>query len=356
MQNLKRYPVRQHELLQAWDSADELLLQHLNSIDLTDKKILIVNDQFGALSCGLKQWDITVLTDSFVSFQGIKLNSQNQISPLTSFVELKRMYDYVLIQMPKNLSYLEDLLCHLTHHLHDKSQVIIGVMLKHLPPTSFDLIQKYIGSTSTSLAQKKARLIFATFQKGKVDSPYPLKVQLDGFEKTFINHSNLFSREKLDIGTRFFLEHIPLGHFPVILDLGCANGVVGIKAKMLMPNSHMIFSDESAMAIESARINFQNYFSDGATFIWDNCFESGEKNSVDLVLCNPPFHQSTTVGDFVAWQMFMDSKKALKKGGVIRVIGNSHLGYQFKLKKIFGNSKIIASNKKFMIIDAMKMD
>jgi 16S rRNA G1207 methylase RsmC len=41
---------------------------------------------------------------------------------------------------------------------------------------------------------------------------------------------------------------------------------------------------------------------------------------------------------------------------VIRVIGNSHLGYQFKLKKIFGNSKIIASNKKFMIIDAMKMD
>jgi len=72
------------------------------------------------------------------------------------------------------------------------------------------------------------------------------------------------------------------------------------------------------------------------------------------VLCNPPFHQSHTLGDFIAWQMFEDAKHALRPGGLLRVIGNSHRGYQLKLKKIFGNSKIVATNSKFMIIDSYK--
>lgn len=354
MQTLKRYPPRKNDLLQAWDAADELMLQHMATLDLQGKRILIINDQFGALSVGLKDQDITTLTDSFVSAEGIKLNSQGSIRPIHDLSALSGLYDFVLIQLPKNLSYFEDLLCHLTHHLHPASKLVCGAMVKHLAPSSFDLLNKYIGETSTGLAQKKARLIFATFQKSKVESPYPLKVRLDGLEKEFVNFSNLFSREKLDVGTRFLLEHMPRGEFGKILDLGCANGVVGIKAKMLCPNSHIIFSDESAMALMSARVNYANHFPDEATYQWTNCYENGEPNSLDLVLCNPPFHQSNTVGDFIAWQMFTDSLRALKPGGFIRVIGNSHLGYQVKLKKLFGNSKIVATNTKFMIIDAFK--
>lgn len=354
MQTLKRYPYRQNDLLQAWDAADELMLSHMSTLDLLGKRILIINDQFGALSIGLKDQDITTLTDSFVSAEGIKLNSAGTIHSIHDLTALNGLYDFVLIQLPKNLSYFEDLLCQLTHHLHPDSKIVCGAMVKHLAPSSFDLLNKYIGETSTSLAQKKARLIFATFQKGKVDSPYPLKVKLDGFDKEFVNYSNLFSREKLDIGTRFLLEHMPRGDFGKILDLGCANGVVGIKAKMLCPNSKIIFSDESAMALMSAKINYASHFTDEAIFLWTNCYEKGEPNSLDLVLCNPPFHQSNTIGDFIAWQMFTDSLKALRPGGFIRVIGNSHLGYQVKLKKLFGNAKIVATNQKFMIIDAFK--
>jgi 23S rRNA (guanine1835-N2)-methyltransferase len=352
--NLKRYPIRKDVLLQAWDAADELMLQHMSTLELSGKRILIINDQFGALSVGLKNHDITTLTDSFVSAEGIKLNSEGTILAIHDLNALNGLYDFVLIQLPKNLSYFEDLLCRLTHHLHPASKLVCGAMVKHLAPSSFDLLNKYIGETSTSLAQKKARLIFATFQNGLVESPYPLKVKLDGFEKEFVNESNLFSREKLDIGTRFLLEHMPQGEFGKILDLGCANGVVGIKAKMLCPNSHIIFSDESAMAVMSAQTNYRNHFSDEASFHWTNCYENGEPNSLDLVLCNPPFHQSNTIGDFIAWQMFTDSLKCLKPGGMIRVIGNSHLGYQVKLNKIFGNAKVVATNQKFMIIDARK--
>jgi 16S rRNA G1207 methylase RsmC len=228
-------------------------------------------------------------------------------------------------------------------------------MIKHLAPTSFELLNKYIGKTSTSLAQKKARLIFADFEKTKIHSPYPLTVKIESFEKKFTHHSNLFSRDKLDIGTRFFLEHIPRGDFESILDLGCANGIIGIKAKLNNPAARIIFSDDSAMAIESAKINYENHFTEEASFFWTNCFEGQPKNIVDLVLCNPPFHQGNTIGDFISWQMFEDAHTALKDGGTLRVIGNSHLSYPNKLKKIFGNSKIVATNSKFIICDARKL-
>lgn len=355
MENLKRYPHRKNELLQAWDSADELILSHMSSLSLSNKKILIINDQFGALSCGLINENITSYTDSYVSYQAIRMNSENKVIPLNNLNQLSGVYDYVLIQLPKNMSYFEDILCRLTHHLSNSSKVICASMVKHLAPSSFDLLNKYIGKTTTSLAQKKARLIFADFEKEKVESPYPLQVKFEVLEQELVNHSNLFSREKLDIGTRFLLEKLPQGPFQTILDLGCANGIVGIMAKKLNPQAKIIFSDESLMAILSAETNYKKFFSDQAEFHWTNCYENQAKDSLDLVLCNPPFHQSHTIGDFIAWQMFNDAKDALKKGGILRVIGNSHLGYQLKLKKIFGNSKVVATNTKFMLVDAVKI-
>ena len=351
---IKRYPVVKNDPLQGWDSADELILEHIKDINPVTQRILIINDHFGALSCGLEHLDCTTYTDSFVSSMGIRLNSENRISPIHDLNEISGIYDYVLIQIPKNLSYFEDILCHLTHHLHSESKIICASMVKHLSPTSFDLLQKYIGETSTSLAKKKARLIFATFQKTPTASPYPLHVKLDTFEKPFINHSNLFSRDKLDIGTRFFLEHIPTGDFKKILDLGCANGIIGIKARMQNPLSEIHFSDESYMAIQSAKENYTDYFGSDGKYFWTNCFEGPPEKNLDLVLCNPPFHQQNTIGDFIAWQMFKDSFEALRPGGKLRVIGNSHLGYQIKLKKLFGNSKIIATNSKFIICESTK--
>ncbi|WP_338024440.1 methyltransferase [Bathymodiolus japonicus methanotrophic gill symbiont] len=43
------------------------------------------------------------------------------------------------------------------------------------------------------------------------------------------NHANVFSHKNLDIGTRFFLEHLPKGNqYQQVIDLGCGNGVVGL--------------------------------------------------------------------------------------------------------------------------------
>jgi len=352
IENLKRYPIRKTDLLRAWDAADELMISFAKEQDLDSKRILIINDSFGALAWGLKEFSPVVYSDSYVSHRGILQNSG--ITSLNSLSQIDGIFDYVFIKLPKNLSFFEDILCVLTGHLHSESMLIFGDMVKHMSKGSFDLINKYIGETTTSLAVKKARLIFAGFHKKIVVSPYPLIVAVEGFEKPFRNGSNIFSREKLDIGTRFFLQHIPEGKFNNILDLGCANGIIGIKAKKLNPTAKIHFSDDSNMAIESAAYNYSQYFDDQSFKHWTNCFETGKESSIDLVLCNPPFHQNNTVGDFIARQMFEDAHHCLNMGGQLRVIGNTHLRYHIHLKNLFGNLEVVASNSKFTIFDSFK--
>lgn len=352
---LRRYPLVKNDPLQAWDAADELLLKHVAALELAGKRVLIVHDHFGALTCSLEAEELTSYTDSFLSHRAIQLNSQGARSTVSTLDELTGVYDFVLLRFPKNLSYFEDILCRLTAHLRPGSLLICASMVKHLSVGVFPLLQKYIGETSTSLAEKKARLVFAEFEKEAVASPFPLSLDIPGLAHPFTNHSNLFSREKLDPGTKFLLQHLPEGPFAKVLDLGCGNGILGIVAQQRYPDAALTFSDESRMALQSAETNYRKFFPEGtAAFVWANCYEDQERDSLDLVLCNPPFHQETTVHDGIAWQMFVDARRALKVGGTLRVIGNSHLGYHLKLKRIFGRAKIVATNDKFMIVDAVK--
>ncbi|WP_448569371.1 methyltransferase [Thalassotalea ganghwensis] len=52
--------------------------------------------------------------------------------------------------------------------------------------------------------------------------------------------------------------------------------------------------------------------------------------------------------------MFKDSYKVLRKNGQLRIVGNRQLGYHIKLKRIFGNNQLIASDNKFVTLSSIK--
>jgi 23S rRNA (guanine1835-N2)-methyltransferase len=78
-----------------------------------------------------------------------------------------------------------------------------------------------------------------------------------------------------------------------------------------------------------------------------------DKNAGDLILCNPPFHQSHAIGDTVALSMFRHSARVLRDGGELWVVGNRHLDYHLKLRRWFSSVEVVASNKKFVVIRAI---
>lgn len=364
--DLQRLPQRKNEQLRAWDAADEYLLDYLSvNVKLTEtSRIIILNDSFGALSVSLNKYKPIAISDSCLSQQATVINLRaNNLD--VGCVELRNSLDwpsqatdFVLLKVPKTLALLEDQLIRMQALLTEKTQVIAAGMVKSMPATVWKLLDRYLGKTKPSLAKKKARLIFVDLKphKKQFENPYPVYYQLEETDYRIANHANVFSRDSLDIGTRFLLNHLPKNS-PAkhIVDLGCGNGVVGLMLAESHPLSKLHFIDESYMAVASAKENFTHAFVDReADFIVANGLVEFKSESMDLIVCNPPFHQQNTVGNQIALLMFKQSYDVLRKGGEFWVIGNRHLGYHLDLKRLFGACNEVASNAKFVIWQVIK--
>ena len=109
------------------------------------------------------------------------------------------------------------------------------------------------------------------------------------------------------------------------------------------------------MAVQSAAQNWQAALGERPVVIRaDDGLAGQAAESLDLVLCNPPFHQQQVVGDFLAWRMFTQARAALVSGGELWIVGNRHLGYHAKLKRLFRGVEQVAATPKFVILRAIR--
>ncbi|WP_394192526.1 methyltransferase [Pseudoalteromonas atlantica] len=364
---LERFPLDQkNRSLQAWDSADEYLIDYVTEHYPSCRSLLIFNDSFGALSCYFSKQGLTVcsVNDSYISHQAAAYNlaenkvSTHSFSQLDSLSALPDDIDLVILKVPRTLGFMQYQLSELSEVLNPGTPVIAAGKTKDIHNSTIKAFEHYIGETKTSLAVKKSRLIISSAQGGYKAADFPVNWPLEGTDYTISNHANVFSRDSLDIGARFFFNYLPqTTKTKKIIDLGCGNGVVGLMTLSRCPNAEMTFVDESYMAVESARLNIELNMEDKfeqCSFIENDCLTGFERESVDVVLCNPPFHQAQAVTDHIAWQMFKQAKDTLKNGGELRIIGNRHLDYHDKLKRMFGNCQLLGSNKKFVVLSATK--
>ena len=143
---LERFPPNaEEEALQAWEAADEYLLQQVNDVDgLT----LIFNDGFGALSCALAERNPVSINDSFISelatrhnlrMNGIDEESvrfQDSLSPLPAAPAL------VLIKVPKQLALLEQQLRALREVVTPETRIIAAAKARDVHNSTLALFGK----------------------------------------------------------------------------------------------------------------------------------------------------------------------------------------------------------------------
>jgi len=356
------------ELLQAWDAADEFMLNYVDEIKVLSRhgKLLILNDVFGALAVALANHPVYSWNDSFLAQQALRDNLLANDYPVGQ-VETNSGIDFpavtvtcVLIKIPKTLALLEHQLYALRRVLDHDTCIIGAGMARNIHRSTLELFESILGPTTTTRARKKSRLILVqrdqSLKEGQSHYPDSYELQVDRNYK-IINHASLFSRDRLDRGSQQLLENMPVAdRFRRIVDLGCGNGVLGIIAAALNPDASLLFCDESYMAIASAEENFRDAFAQTreAEFRVSDGLQGVAADSRDLVLINPPFHQQHSVGDAIAWQMFKQARAVLVAGGELRIVGNRHLAYHSKLKKLFGNCETIAADSKFVVLSSIK--
>jgi 16S rRNA G1207 methylase RsmC len=151
----------------------------------------------------------------------------------------------------------------------DKNPVFIAAdRAKEIHSSTLKLFEKYLGTTTTSLAVKKARLVFCQFdQKQSHKDPFPTVWPLTDqtLKRDFIisNHANVYAREKLDIGARYFIENLPyVKENSQVIDLGCGNGVIGLTILANQPTAYIQFVDEKEGYIKSNQHYYSQHLSD----------------------------------------------------------------------------------------------
>ncbi|EAZ5965853.1 23S rRNA (guanine(1835)-N(2))-methyltransferase RlmG [Salmonella enterica] len=361
---LKRFPQTDDvNPLLAWEAADEYLLQQLDETEIRGP-VLILNDTFGALSCALAEHSPYSIGDSYLSELGTRENlrhngiAESSVTFLDSTADYPQAPGVVLIKVPKTLALLEQQLRALRKVVTAHTRIIAGAKARDIHTSTLELFEKVLGPTTTTLAWKKARLINCTFSNPQLAAaPQTLSWKLEDTGWTIHNHANVFSSTGLDIGARFFMQHLPENLDGEIVDLGCGNGVIGLSLLAKNPQANVVFVDESPMAVDSSRLNVETNLPEAferCEFMINNALSGVEPFRFNAVFCNPPFHQKHALTDNIAWEMFHHARRCLKINGELYIVANRHLDYFHKLKKIFGNCATIATNNKFVILKAVK--
>ncbi|MEU6065411.1 MULTISPECIES: methyltransferase [Streptomyces] len=367
---LSRFPEDPRDRLRAWDASDAYLLRHLAQERIPQSgTVVVLGDRWGALVTALAKHGPVQITDSFLSQEATRANlARAGVEPgavrlLTTQDPPPDRVDVLLVRVPKSLALLEDQLQRLAPAVHEGTVVVGTGMVKEIHTSTLELFERILGPTRTSLAEQKARLILCTPDPAleRSANPWPYSYALpEGIGavsgRTVVNHAGVFCADRLDIGTRFFLRHLPGGHGPRrVVDLGCGNGVVGTAVALADPAAEVLFVDESFQAVASAEATYKaNGVPGHAEFRVGDGLAGVAAGSVDIVLNNPPFHSHQATTDATAWRMFTGARRALRPGGELWVIGNRHLGYHVKLRRLFGNSQLVASDPKFVVLRAVK--
>ncbi|WP_328957614.1 methyltransferase [Kitasatospora purpeofusca] len=386
---LTRFPEDPRERLRAWDAADEYLLRHLAgeadsagglATALAGRAVTVLGDRWGALTTALATVPadaappaaVTQISDSHLAQRATLANlARAGADPAAARLLSTRdtppdRIDVLLVRVPKSLGLLEDQLHRLAPALHPDTVVLGTGMVTDIHTSTLKLFERILGPTRTSLAVRKARLILCTPDRAldPGPNPWPLRYALPGdigavSGRTVTNHAGTFCADRLDIGTRFLLAHLPVAAPGArVVDLGCGNGVVGTAAALATPGIELLFVDESHPAVASAEETFRaNLGPDArAEFRTADALDDADvpAGSVDLVLNNPPFHSHQATTDATAWRMFTGARRALRPGGELWVVGNRNLDYHVKLRRLFGNCRTVAGNPKFVVLKAVK--
>jgi 23S rRNA (guanine1835-N2)-methyltransferase len=324
--------------IQGWNQADHYLLSMLALHPKTgDKKIAILNDDWGALSIACQLFSPEIYSDSAIFKHWLNVNlaeasAHIAIKPVDQL--LHSQANVFLMRLPKNLHFFQ-------HQLSLLSQlpnitVYVAGMQKYWPATFYHTANDYFENCKVMEGIKKAKCMILINGKKNLLPESTKKIMLDDFNLKAINYPNVFSRDSLD--------------------LACGNGLLGIFALKANPQLHTSFIDESYYATLSCAASCSINGIDESRFnIHHNDALHGlALEPADTVLCNPPFHQLHRIGDHIANTMMKQSYEYLKPDGTLFLIGNRHLNYNGLVKKYFGKVSIIAENAKFILLAAKK--
>lgn len=166
----------------------------------------------------------------------------------------------------------------------------------------------------------------------------------------FSSDNGVFSKDKIDYGSRLLLETI-LKNIDKknisILDVGCGYGFMGIVLSKIL-SSHTDLVDVNKRAIHLADMNIKNNKVDAYAFL-SNAYES-ITNKYDLIVTNPPIR----AGKEVVYEILLKAKDHLKNNGELWFVMRKDQGAKSAINDLEStySLEVVTKDKGFYVIKA----
>ena len=155
-----------------------------------------------------------------------------------------------------------------------------------------------------------------------------IEVKINNQVYKFITDNNVFSKKRLDYGTRVLLETLDLNKIKgKVLDFGCGYGPIGIYlAKNTKALIDMIDINERCLklAYKNAKLNKVKV----NVFASDKYLEVNTK--YDYIITNPPIR----IGQSNLFEILIGAKEHLNKNGQLWLVINKNQGAKTIIKKL----------------------
>lgn len=176
------------------------------------------------------------------------------------------------------------------------------------------------------------------------------------FETYFLNtkfifksDNGVFSKEKLDFGTRLLLENLPFKEMNGdILDLGCGYGVVSIILSKFI-DAKFDAVDVNKRALHLAEMNMKLNKVTNINYFESNCYDAIDENKkYSYIITNPPIR----AGKEVVYKMLRGAKDHLKDDGFLYFVMRKDHGAKTAIRDISDiyNAEVICKEKGFFVI------
>ena len=166
------------------------------------------------------------------------------------------------------------------------------------------------------------------------------KTKILNQEFYFNTDNGVFSKNKLDFGTRVLLENIPLKDIKGdILDVGCGYGVIGIIISKIT-KCHVDGVDVNKRALHLADMNKKENGVPDVTFIESNCYEK-ITNKYDYIITNPPIR----AGKKIVYEILMEARNFLKTNGTMYIVIHKDQGAKSTVKDLEKYYDVTVLNK-----------
>jgi 16S rRNA (guanine1207-N2)-methyltransferase len=346
------------------DATDRLLLDTAAAAlsALGPGELVIVGDHYGALTLGAAGrhgcTGIRVHQDELTGELALAANAERfglagcyRNLPLAD--GLFQDAGVVLIQAPKSLDALREIVEQIAQDAPVGVQLYLGGRVKHLTPSMNQVLALGFEQVQAGLARQKSRVITAGRRRAEPVPPsFPRQEWHPDLGLRVCAHGAAFAGTRIDVGTRRLLgllDQIRPAAAEAI-DLGCGTGVLAAALAASRPELRVLATDSSSAAVASARATAAaNDLAGRITVQRDDAMSTLPPASAELIVCNPPFHLGTAVHEGAAGKLFRASGRVLRPGGELWTVSNAHLDYRPELRMRVGPTRVVHRDPKFTV-------